>query len=702
MSNLPKLPNLGSFFGDSGGGPNLALPQSEAFPNCPFLDKQQEFCSLDGNMCPFVGFNYRRCKKYLNNMAKGMSNQMATGNPVPLGSNQPPRVDGARSPQRHPRIESLFEVAKKRGSKKDPSREAKKKIHKQRTARQKQLDAKAEVEAKEDLETDPALLSMVQKYHQMVTSASTTKSDASAQNMAHLIQSAGIAKPLLDYATRMGAKNTEDEADRMASLYAAFMRHKLNAVIPEGRIGAMKDFARNIFLYAAVAHGDQEYTPTNAGAARQAKEDAVTHKDKGSVGMQGEEGQASGRPKEPTKSKPTPRTSKAKKDTTEKAKRGRFTHIGRIAPQPRGSAPEPNIPLSTPPITPPEEKAAKAPRTGTSFGMTTPSKMNSEQFANWVKTNIETLPKSAQRYVLAGVDRGSLDRTIQGIKDAASDDASTRNLNEIAKNAAYLAGRVKKHRDMKSAEMDMKQAWDTNLRKIKSLPIGDRKAYEMAIKKAHDPKQLNLMAKIMNKTLSAAYTLEAKTIKIGGSELTTFVRKATLPTFDRSDYEVMRMAEQAGLKAIQKQHQYGLGYGKWSTWVTFFKDLLVPFVLWWTGHSGYIRPLMHLPIQKFADQLYTSYIQSPLPKFKGRSGLQISRDDKFEMSQKMGSGSKERLMRGWEKDDILPPDQAVLHQRWYPTTKKTWGKTRTKELSKRYQASKAAPTRADDWTRGYL
>jgi hypothetical protein len=223
----------------------------------------------------------------------------------------------------------------------------------------------------------------------------------------------------------------------------------------------------------------------------------------------------------------------------------------------------------------------------------------------------------------------------------------------------------------------------------------------MAIKKAHDPKQLNLMAKIMNKTLSAAYTLEAKSTKIGGSELTTFVRKVTLPTFDRSDYEVIRMAEQAGLKAIQKQHQYGLGYGKWSTWVTFFKDLLVPFILWWNGHSDYIRPLMRLPIQKFADQLYMSYIQSPLPKFKGRTGLQMSRDDKFEMSQKMGSGSKERLMRGWEKDDILPPDQAVLHKRWYPTTKKTWGKARTKELTKRWQASKAAP-QSDDWTRGYL
>ena len=296
---------------------------------------------------------------------------------------------------------------------------------------------------------------------------------------------------------------------------------------------------------------------------------------------------------------------------------------------------------------------------------------------------------------------GSLDRTIQGLKAAAEADAQTKNYNEIAKNAAYLADRVKRHREFQAAERDMKQAWDSNLRKLKGLPIGDRKAYELAMKKAHQPKQLDLMAKIMNKTLDAAYTLETKTIKIGKSELTTFVRKATLPTFDRQDYEVMRMAEQAGLKAIQKQHQYGLGYGKWSTWVTFFKDILTPFILWWTGHSAYIQPLMRLPLQKFADQLYHSYIQSPLPKFKGRSGLQMSRDSKFEMSQKMSSGSRERLMRGWEKDDVLPPDQAVLHKRWYPTTKKTWGKTRTKELTKRWQASKAAP-QSDDWTRGYL
>jgi hypothetical protein len=239
---------------------------------------------------------------------------------------------------------------------------------------------------------------------------------------------------------------------------------------------------------------------------------------------------------------------------------------------------------------------------------------------------------------------------------------------------------------------------------LKSVPLADRKAVEMAMKKAKSPKNLGMMAQVMNKLTGRAYKLNVKNVKIGDTQLAMLYREATLPTFTKQNFEVMRMAEQAGLKAIQKQHQYGRGYGRWNTMVTFFKDILIPYLLWRSDNEGYIIPLMTWPsIQKFTDQLYHAFIQSPLPKFKGRSPLQMSRDDKFQSSEKaLHPTTGKRLMKGWSRDDLLPPDQAVLHQRWYPTTKKTWGKTRHKELTQRWQQAKAAPVKQDDdWTKGY-
>lgn len=703
MSNIPKLPDLGSFFGDSGGGPNLALPQSEAFPNCPFLDKDTgEFCALDGNMCPFVGFNYRRCKKYLNNMAKGMSNQAATGNPVPMGSNQPPRVSGSIRPQRHPRVESLFEVAKKRGSTKS-ERAKKVAVKKQHDLRKVKMDKRAVEALKTELEGDPELKSMMDALHMNIRAAAGT-SDQSIQNTAHLMNANPKFQDALDYSAREGAKDTEDKAERMANLYAAFLSHKLGLRIADGRIGSRFEFARNVFYYAAIAHGEiSSYATHNLQDKQAARHQARVSGDDSATAMMGDE--SSGKAGRPSVEKLE--TSPASKQRVQQAmhKGGMFAGAAKVAPQRSIGAQTHTLPHDEElpaDVNKPKTKGTSKAKGGYSGGMTTPSRMDSDQFESFVNERIKKLPKADQRRVFAGVSAAGLHQAIEDAKNIATGLGKTKDYNEIAKFAKYFEDRVAAVKRTRDAEADLKAEWASNLRKIRSLPIGDRKAYDMAMKKAKDPKQLDLMAKIMNKTMKAAYTLETKNIKIGKSEVTTFIRKATLPVFDRGDYEVMRMAEQAGLKAIQKQHQYGLGYGKWSTWVTFFKDLLVPFILWYNGHAEYIRPLMHLPIQKFADQLYMAYIQSPLPKFRGKRGLQMSKDDKFEMSQKMGTGSRKRIMKGWERDDILPPDRAVLHTRSYPTTKETWGKRRTKELSQRWQQAKAAPSRADDWTRGYM
>jgi len=85
------LPRSGFVFGDQ-GGPGTALPQTDAQKMCPFLDQQQgAFCSLDGAMCPFVGFNYRKCKKYMNNLTKGV---FASTNPTGIvPKTKPPRLE---------------------------------------------------------------------------------------------------------------------------------------------------------------------------------------------------------------------------------------------------------------------------------------------------------------------------------------------------------------------------------------------------------------------------------------------------------------------------------------------------------------------------------------------------------------------------------------------------------------------------------
>ena len=127
----------------------------------------------------------------------------------------------------------------------------------------------------------------------------------------------------------------------------------------------------------------------------------------------------------------------------------------------------------------------------------------------------------------------------------------------------------------------------------------------------------------------------------------------------------------------------------------FFKTVLTPFLLWALPgkHGDYIKPLMSLWPSAFLDQFYFAYVKKVLPKLrKGDTGeLQASRDVKFLGSQKMASGRRKRIMKGFAKDNLLPPDKAVLHSRWYPTTKETWGKRRQGELVKRYAQTKALP-----------
>ena len=151
-----------------------------------------------------------------------------------------------------------------------------------------------------------------------------------------------------------------------------------------------------------------------------------------------------------------------------------------------------------------------------------------------------------------------------------------------------------------------------------------------------------------------------------------------------------------GMAAMQKTHQYGRRYGKWNTWNLFLRSVIMPAILTLIpGGLGIplIKPLMSWWPQDLFDQFYTSYIDKPLPKLQAgpqRTTMMSSKDTKFLGSQKMANQTThDRIMRGFEQDNILPPDRAVLHTRWFPTTKVPWTKVRHKELTARYNDTKA-------------
>lgn len=343
----------------------------------------------------------------------------------------------------------------------------------------------------------------------------------------------------------------------------------------------------------------------------------------------------------------------------------------------------------------PKDKYRGSERT---FAKHTSEHMTAEQFEAFLTTTIDPLTPAERDEVFAGLGHYGQKMTALQLRkelvNRANKLADKKDYLTIANNAKILASRAKSAHDIRTNRMNLERAWDSNLEVLKKFPIGDRKAHEMMLARTRkDPEQLGKAAKFMNTLMDKAYRIEAKNIKIGKDELTTFVREVTLPQFKRSDYEVMRMAEQMGLAAIQKQHQYGRGYGRWNTWHLFFKQVVVPLVLFKFEAMDLLPRLMSIWPSELLDQFYFAYVKKVLPKLSPHDSgaIRASRDTKFLNSQRMLSGRHKRIMAGFARDNILPPDRAVMHSRWYPTTKETWGKKRSSELAARYEKTKALP-----------
>jgi hypothetical protein len=210
------------------------------------------------------------------------------------------------------------------------------------------------------------------------------------------------------------------------------------------------------------------------------------------------------------------------------------------------------------------------------------------------------------------------------------------------------------------------------------------------------------MAKLMDKAVRNSYELEFKNQKIGNQEVTRIIRKVSIPEITKGDLEVIRANEQMGLAAIHRQHMYGKKFGKFNTWALFVRDLLAPTLLWYTGNAKLIPAIKKLFPSAMLDQLYFAYLEDTVPTARGQ-GLELSRHHKTSLSQKMFSGRKKTLMKGFDQDNLLPPDRAIMHAHWGPTTKQPWRKTRKQELMNRYQQTKMRPpSSGEDWRKGFL
>jgi hypothetical protein len=257
------------------------------------------------------------------------------------------------------------------------------------------------------------------------------------------------------------------------------------------------------------------------------------------------------------------------------------------------------------------------------------------------------------------------------------------------------ADSIKHDRDFKEA---IRQSQDAGT-------ITDKQIMQLG----RDPKQLDKVVKYQNTLLDNLFTMKTKQLKIGNTQVTQFLKDCTLPVMERSDFEAIRMSEQMSMLAIQKQHQYGRKYGQFNTLNLFIQQVLLPFVMAFLPLDGDAKGHLMKAVQRmypreFLNSMYFSFIENPLPKYKGSDSPVPSKDTKFETSQKKGQpGRADTIMKGFYNDTqgvYLPPDRAVLHSRAYPTTKTTWGKTRKKAYTQRYQAAQAND--GADWKRGFL
>lgn len=708
-------PDLGLFFGDQ-GGPGTALPQTDAYKNCPFLDAEQgSFCSLDGAMCPFVGFNYRKCRKYTNNVAKGNLNTLDQA--VTAKQGKPPRVEALSESKRGEHIRSLLEAQKGKNAGKGKNKRgtAPKKEKVPYKPRDEELIASIEsvflalgTTPVDSAQGQEILRSEVDKYL--------------SQKVPDTPQTSRKTKIDRDDDEETKFKELQAQIKKEVDFYVAYLRRDLNVSVDEGSTQQVIKTAR---AFQAMANAMTSFHRQNTVISRTEK--AKLHPDVDGAAIehlyrpQGEVGHSEGGSTDnvvpihaPTVGQDTaaqsddsaaapetgnppaagvpalkinPKSRKRRKRAEENKKKAAAENAAKKTAREAKKAEDARLAAL--------RKAARGP------SQTTPKNRTYPQFAeNFTRLVKDLTPEERERlFASGGETTGSPEKILEYAKKLGDNNDRV----NLAKLDAFWTKRLHDVLNFRQKRIDLDKELDYQIETSKRLGIIDDKTLKFL---REDPERLGKVAHMMNTARKRLYTLEAKNMNIGDQKITKFMLQATLPVLDRTDYEVMRMSEQLGLAAIQKQHMYGRGYGKFNTWNLMAKQVITPILLMWSGHHGYIRPLLRFWPQAALDSLFFSHIQKQLPTLRGSTSPQLSRDTKFELSQKMTDpGRSARIMKGFDTDPagvVLPPDYAVLHSRTYPTTKESWPKARTRVLSQRYQQVKTRIAHPDEWRRGYL
>lgn len=800
MPSPPNTTPLGLFYGDQ-GGPSATSPTPNKGKNCPYLDPEENaFCTLDGAMCPFVGFEYSRCKKYTNNVAKGLMRQNVTSFSPP---GKPPRLEalteGSKKKDDNPELASFGGKAhnipddaddilaqfgvndiEAPDSVPNPPRKA--------TAPQGQATARPKAKAKvkvvnpkgkprkkadktnRAVATDP--MELAKKLAAEKAAAQGLKPPKEDTSAAGDIKPSDIRdlpvrnlKPKnktqeralelaksLEIDVKGGGKKvpTDDEMHTLwtvlltdttefsdekklrdkrindAEFLTAILKRVANvdgyhakqkaisaAMIINTRRGdnpvdnpderqkaqaaaakandsaaaryAIDKKAGKKETVGAVPH--KEVTPSHySDVFPKARLPVVVGPPEGKTGKPNFWSSYSGEKAKdpetsPTKAKPT--GSKARTAWIHPF----FGSLPKVAPVAQDDDDEEEYEYYDD-----EDEILGADK---EYAKESSQYTNYDQFRAFM-TVVKQLPLADQKVIFAGYTHEGKNpkQARKELKRVARKLAKRKNYRELARLKTVFSDRVKDVNKIKHKQTMFRQEWDSNLATLRKLPVGDREALKMHDRLLRDDKAKTAVAGQLNRMMDKLYTLQTQTVKIGDQEVKSLVREITLPTFSKTDYETMKMSEQMGLAALHKTHQYGRHYGKWNSWFLFAKSVVMPLLLAFTPHAKLIKPLMTMWPHHWFDQFYGAYLAKPLPKLQAgekRTTLLPSRNDKFLASQKMMTDptAQKRIMRGWDKDAMLPPDKAIAHTRWYPTTKVPWTRVRHQKLIAQYRKTKA-------------
>ena len=648
MPSDKTFPFIGLFYGE-GGGPGgvstSSVPSTDAHKMCSFLDENNQFCSLDGELCPFVGFNYRRCRKYIVNISRGN---------IP----DPVKATTSSGP---PRVESLREEVLQ-------------------DLENFQLAETAAIDDPEELIVHLLGAVSADLGHDVNTLAGMPPSQAVADINRRMQR--GLILVYNDYGLDPDIVKRLKKTKQLKDMVAAYLNHYITVDISGANRRKVLDDVAAHFVDSIHAKGGGEVNPKDVTILGQKlnlvsdyNPDGVQDKPQQTTDLSTELASNAGKVASATPEKEGDKNKKKKsKNNKEKNTRVRLQQTAHTT-------------VSARKVRPRVRKRATFGSARSGFP-STERKMTPEQFKNWFNANYALIPDHVKDNLFS--DPMYKDKKV--IFDLVDKYGTTGNHAEIKGLQKVIDKQFADYRRTQTRYADTLAQWDENVRLAKRL--GQITDADLKFLRT-DPQQLDRTAKKMNSVVNKLirYDLVMKTMP-GGAKVPTFVQKSLLPKFERSDFEVMRMSEQMGLRAIQKQHQFGKDYGRYNARNLLLQQVITPFVLTYFGLPSLIQPIMRMWPQGWIDARFFAK-RDELPK--------LSKDDKYLMSLKFASSRQKRLMKGFDTDAPLRPDQAVLHTRSYPTTKTPWSRMRSSVLKKQHkQRNVGFGSSADGWRRSYM